>query len=1424
LKSHAGKKMPKRKKILLTGICLFVSVLFLVIAGVLFYVHSDHARHQIQTRINDRIPGKIMFKDYTLALTKGKIELGNILLEDPEGRVVAGIDQLELRILWKELFNRNIALQQIYIKNPQVRLIVDPDGNLSLLRVFASQKAEEFPEPPKSQDETERSFNLMIHDFLLENGAVIFENPSQGSKANLENIRLNFSGDLGEQAGLLYLSTGKGAIETPDLQAGIETLKLSGSIKEEQIKNLRAEIKTPSSIIELAGSAKHILSEPELEMIVDLGLHLPEIREMFFLEPEYNGTIKGKLSAKGPVKNPEVSLGLSYSGGQLGNLEIKKSTFRAIVQDRIIRLTPMELKFVTGSIHLDAKADLQEVFPEGFLSKPKSPESLSYYLNMDINNVNLKEALDETFEGKGHLNGSISAKGSGISLENAIADLQLNLSGFEVTTGSMTPVDIHIKSIANLNQGEAVLDTFDVRAGPTALSSTGLFDIKSKRIESHLKVDSKNLTDTLAPLGVKGAQGAVNLEVKASGTLDRPVFELFLKGREVHIENASIGNVDMMASLDNSGTLKVLNFDLENQGSVVKANGTIQLFDPNSTAESIIESLSTFDATLPLKFDLLLKNVTPTNFISTVPISGILNGTLSGEGNLTKLFADLQLTGANLASDDLQIGNIDLSANFSEGKLWIQKAELKNHSSHMEISGTLDIFERYGLKPLDDPIVDIKINADPVFLEDFIEEAKAKVFLNAKIKGTIKNPKGDYELKAENIDFNGQNIEYVLIKGNIADEKIHFTPFQILFAADQSIDGSGWIATDKKFQFKLFSKGIFLNQINKIREQNISEGMLVLNLTGEGSLDNPHIKGALSIKELVVNKKELGDFQIDLSIADFLAKAAGRLNFDFSATYHLNKKDFTVDIHFDDTDLSPYFNLSNLKNFSGKVSGKLQASGNTSNIKQITGGGEFLLLNLFMQEQELVHAENFDIIFKNNQVLIPDLKIRLLESGNLNIGASADLNGSLRVKADASIPLQGLQIMTSHFPDISGKIQISANVGGTTTKPDIHGEILLDQIEFTIPELSQKLHDLSGRIVITPEVLNLEKIQGNLDTGQIELSGKVTLKDLNPEKIKLDLSARALPVKVPGTLNVLVQSNLSLSGTLDKAILEGDLIILEGVYYKDIHVNLVEGITQRRRQLAPEKPAAAHPMLKNLELDISIRRRNPLWVDNNLAYLDVNPDIRIVGTAEQPLIQGRTTIESGTIQYQKKTFTVQKGVIDFINPYEVEPILDIESSVKIRKWLITMTLYGTPDNMLLTLTSDPPEEDGDIISLLVLGKTTGELISREGGTSRSTEQMAAELIASTFGEDIKKMTGLDVFEVETARDDDLNEESEGVMVTVGKKLSERLTVKYSMDSRTGEMIQHATSEYQFLENIILSAFQNTAGIFGGEIQYRLEFR
>jgi translocation and assembly module TamB len=272
-----------------------------------------------------------------------------------------------------------------------------------------------------------------------------------------------------------------------------------------------------------------------------------------------------------------------------------------------------------------------------------------------------------------------------------------------------------------------------------------------------------------------------------------------------------------------------------------------------------------------------------------------------------------------------------------------------------------------------------------------------------------------------------------------------------------------------------------------------------------------------------------------------------------------------------------------------------------------------------------------------------------------------------------------------------------------------------------------------------------------------------------------------------------------------------------------VNLSLLEAVGQKKREEAPPPREITQPFLKNMSLDISISRRNPFLVDNNLAQLEISPDLRLTGKLNNPIVSGRAEIDSGTISFQKKTFVVKKGVVDFLNPYKIEPTLDIESEVRIRTWTIFLEITGTPDRLTFKLTSEPPEEEGDILSLLLFGRTTHELIEGAGGTSQSTAQMVAELVSMTFGEDIKEATGLDILEIETQEPGD-EEASDRVKVTIGKELSKRMTVKYAVESKAAEMVQSTIAEYKLLETILLSGFQDSRGIFGGELQFRLEFR
>lgn len=164
-----------------------------------------------------------------------------------------------------------------------------------------------------------------------------------------------------------------------------------------------------------------------------------------------------------------------------------------------------------------------------------------------------------------------------------------------------------------------------------------------------------------------------------------------------------------------------------------------------------------------------------------------------------------------------------------------------------------------------------------------------------------------------------------------------------------------------------------------------------------------------------------------------------------------------------------------------------------------------------------------------------------------------------------------------------------------------------------------------------------------------------------------------------------------------------------------------------------------------------------------------------------------------------------------------------------RDWDILLSVSGTPDNIIFKLSSEPQLEDGDIISLLIRGKTVTELIDAEGGTTFSLAGMLSQVAASAVGDKFKSATGLDIFEVgfnnksggsSSGNDSELG----NLNVTVGKELTDRITVKYGTANEDGIMVSTTSAQYKVTDSISVSGFQDSEGQFGGEVRYRLEFR
>jgi len=805
------------------------------------------------------------------------------------------------------------------------------------------------------------------------------------------------------------------------------------------------------------------------------------------------------------------------------------------------------------------------------------------------------------------------------------------------------------------------------------------------------------------------------------------------------------------------------------------------------------------------------------NALGKMNIQGNLSGTVAAPVVVA------QLQGEHLEIQQVKIGDADAKIQFSQGMLSVDHGKIRNLNSLLDISGTARIRDPLTHHILKNSGLDIALKGDALFIEDFVQGIKGKFILNGHIFGDTAHLQGNLNLKGENIDVYTQKVQGIHLISNLDEDRLHLNPFEIVIATGEKIRVQGWISLNKNYHLRLSSGGISLKNVAWLQWGDGDTGEISFSFQGQGNLENPQVKGEVLLKELRFNNQPLEDERFKIEVADRTANISGGRNFALEATYHFQTQAFSASAGFDNTHLTPYLKIFGQSKLNGFMTGKIQFNGNAKTPDQVKGWVDISRIEIFSNQTELIRSHDFKAFLKDGEFSIPGVRLNLLKQGVMEIKGNVTLKGDLDIKAHGTLPLEIISLFTDVFPNATGEVRLSLGVNGNLSQPVLRADAEIINCAMTVPGLLQRMHDLNGRIHINPEAIVLDNIRGMLDTGGFELFGTIDLKGYHPSRVDLKLKAHDLPLMIPDTLETRLSAQLDIKGTPEKSRISGDIQMIEGKYYKDIRLNLTESLGKKSREEAPPASEIPYPFLKNMVLDIKTRYREPFVIDNNMALLSLKPDLRIYGSLNQPLISGRAQVESGIVYFQKKEFTVKRGIFDFINPYKIEPTIDVLSEITVREWTVFLNISGTPDNLKFNFSSNPSEREEDILSLLITGATTQELIAEEGGLSRASGQILADVLAETVQKKIKDATGLDVVELEYKEGEEADASDE-IKVTVGKELSRRITVKYGVQTKNAKVIQQVITEYKFLEKLLMNAFQDTEGHYGGGLQFRLEFR
>ena len=394
----------------------------------------------------------------------------------------------------------------------------------------------------------------------------------------------------------------------------------------------------------------------------------------------------------------------------------------------------------------------------------------------------------------------------------------------------------------------------------------------------------------------------------------------------------------------------------------------------------------------------------------------------------------------------------------------------------------------------------------------------------------------------------------------------------------------------------------------------------------------------------------------------------------------------------------------------------------------------------------------------------------------------------------------------------TGPLDVDLTASGTPRHPILQGTVDLPATVQIRPRAGVREVKLtSGRIAFSPGQVRLEKLTGEIETGQFTADGQVALDGLEPGHYHLTVNGQNLPLRA-SDLVLEANTNLTLDGKGLAASVTGRVDVVRGRYLRKFE--LKNFIFVARPTTVAEPLARRYPWLNDITLGVQATSTGGMEVKVDAGAfatnLTLDSDLQITGTAADPVIEGRVSADHGNITFPKAKLDVVRAVVEF-NPTAgagVHPEVDLRAEGEVNPpptgsdmvqvtHYVTLTLQGNLDQMVLDLSSDPALDKLEVLSLLITGRVNPITPGASGNTSEADAALAfagsqlAQPLTQFVTAQLEKTLNLRLqlgAEVTT----------QAITVTAGQAITRRLRLEGAYQQSLGEAQTVAVARARFL--------------------------
>jgi translocation and assembly module TamB len=343
---------------------------------------------------------------------------------------------------------------------------------------------------------------------------------------------------------------------------------------------------------------------------------------------------------------------------------------------------------------------------------------------------------------------------------------------------------------------------------------------------------------------------------------------------------------------------------------------------------------------------------------------------------------------------------------------------------------------------------------------------------------------------------------------------------------------------------------------------------------------------------------------------------------------------------------------------------------------------------------------------------------------------------------------------------------------------------------------------------VTKDRINISSFQGTVGGGTVTAQGGVAYRPAI--QFDMGLAAKGIRVLYPQGMRENVEANLRLAGTTDNATLGGSVNLTDLSFTQAFDLNSF--IAQFSDSVAAPPTLG---LAQNLQLNIALRSTNNVNLVSRTLSVGGSANLQVRGTAAEPVILGRVDLNSGDIILNGSRFVLNGGTIQFINPSETQPVVNLSLNTTIQQYSIDLRFNGPVDQLRTEYTSDPALPSADIINLLAFGETTeaSAAASSNTTTTQTGESLIASQVSSQVTSRISRIAGISQLSISPVLAGSSSQGPPGAVITIQQRVTGNLFVNFSTNVASTQS-QTIQGQYKISPRVSVSATRDPNGGFG----------